>query len=45
MHTTKSNDREYVTGKWAAWMDMVAYEECFHNWQSAMVLRKRTGPK
>ena len=36
-------DREYVTGKWAAWMDVVAYEECFHNWQSAMVLRKRGG--
>lgn len=33
-------DRDYITAKWSAWMDVVAYEECFHNWQSAMLLRK-----
>lgn len=34
-------DREYITGKWSRWMDLVAYEECFHNYQAAMLLRKR----
>lgn len=34
-------DREYITGKWSRWMDLVAYEERFHNYQSAMLLRKR----
>lgn len=34
-------DREYVSGKWSRWMDLVTYEERFHNYQSAMLLRKR----
>jgi hypothetical protein len=33
-------DREYIAGKWSRWMDLVAYEGQFHNYQSAMLLRK-----
>jgi SAM-dependent methyltransferase len=34
-------DRDFITQKWAKWMDVVAYEQRFHNFQSAMLLRKR----
>jgi SAM-dependent methyltransferase len=34
-------DREYITRKWSRWMPLVAYEERFHNFQSAMLLTKR----
>jgi SAM-dependent methyltransferase len=33
-------DRDFITTKWSKWMNLVTYEECFHNWQSAMLLRK-----
>jgi ubiquinone/menaquinone biosynthesis C-methylase UbiE len=33
-------DREYVTRKWSRWLPLVAYEGQFHNYQSAMLLRK-----
>jgi SAM-dependent methyltransferase len=33
-------DRDFITRKWSRWMDVLAYEECFHNFQSAMLLRK-----
>lgn len=33
-------DREFITRKWSRWMELVAYEGQFHNYQSAMLLRK-----
>nr|WP_166177289.1 class I SAM-dependent methyltransferase [Altererythrobacter segetis] len=33
-------DRDYITRKWSKWMDVVAYEERFYHFQSAMLLRK-----
>lgn len=36
-------DRDYITAKWSKWMDVLAYEPQFHNYQSAMLLRKRAG--
>ncbi len=36
-------DRDHITRKWSAWMDLVAYEPQFHNYQSAMLFRKRAG--
>ena len=37
-------DRDYISRKWSRWMDLVAYEERFHAYQAAMLLRKR-GPE
>ena len=34
-------ERDYITGKWARWMDVVGYAPQVHDYQSAIILRKR----
>lgn len=36
-------DREFITRKWSKWMRLLAYEERFHNYQSAMLFEKAGG--
>lgn len=34
-------ERDYITSKWARWMDVVGYAPQVHDYQSAIILRKR----
>ena len=33
-------DRDFITRKWGKWMRLLAYEERFHNYQSALLFEK-----
>ena len=35
-------DRDYLSGKWGRWMDVVGYAPQVHNYQSAILLKKRS---
>ena len=37
-------ERDYIVEKWSRWMDVVEYQEMVHDYQAAILLRKRAAP-